>query len=204
MENLELKNKLSKIYELVKRGGTEGEKIAAKKALDKLLEKHNLQGIDLDSLDKSIYNFKYKTQLDEWLLFRIVAMFAEDAGNLQATKHTYLKKEITLNLTYLDFIAVHASYEYFKRHMASQWKKVCALEVKRKRTSKSKNICRQQLQEPFFSRYVIKSGLYKEHEIENVDLSSLSKKQLDARHKMLEVEGGKYNKQVTNGILLEN
>lgn len=203
MENLELKNKLSKIYELVKRGGTEGEKIAAKKALDKLLEKHNLQGIDLDSLDKSIYSFKYKSQLDEWLLFRIVAMFAEDAGNLQATKLTYLKKEISLNLTYLDFITVHASYEYFKRHMASQWKKVCALEVKRKRTSKSKNLCRKQLQQPFFSRYVINSGLYKEHEIENVDLSALSKKELDARHKMLGVEGGKYNKQVTNGLLIE-
>jgi len=37
MENIELKNRLAKIYELVKRGGTDGEKSAAKKALEALL-----------------------------------------------------------------------------------------------------------------------------------------------------------------------
>lgn len=205
MENLVLKNRLSKIYELVKNGATDGEKAAAKNALDKLLEKHNLQGIDLDSLEKSIYSFKYKTQLDEWLLLRIVFMFVDDEKSFKsAIKDTWRKREIDLSLTYLDFITVSASYEYFKRHMLVQWKKVCAAEVKRKRTAKSKTATRKALQKPFFSSYVIKSKLYKEGELKDVNVSAMGKSEAEKFRKMDEVEGGKYNRQMTNGLLIEN
>lgn len=204
MENQELKNRLAKIYELVKRGGTDGEKQAAKKALDKLIEKHNLQGIDLDNLDKSIYKFKYRTMLDQQLLLRIVMMFTDGFDMSKASKSTFYVREIHLSLTYLDYITVSASYEYFKRHMMAQWKKVCAADVKRKRSNKTRNQRRKDLQTPFFSRYVIESGLYKEEELTPVDSSKLSQKELDTMRLMHDVEGGKYNKQVTNGLLIEN
>lgn len=40
--NQELKNKIAKIYELVNRGATDGERQAAKNQLDKLMKKYNL------------------------------------------------------------------------------------------------------------------------------------------------------------------
>ncbi|RYF25162.1 MAG: hypothetical protein EOO42_04335 [Flavobacteriales bacterium] len=201
IENINLKNRLAKIYELVKRG-TEGEKNAAQNALDKLLAKYNLEGIDLDNLDKSIYKFKYKTQLDEWLLLRIVHMFTDGSAMGSAIKNTWNVREIQLSLTYLDFITVSASYEYFKRHMALQWKKICADDVKRKRKASTKAKRRAELQQPFFSRYVIASKLYKDGEL--TTHTNTTQKEKETRRLMQDVEGGQYNKQVTNGLLLEN
>ena len=64
--------------------------------------------------------------------------------------------------------------------MLAQWKKVCAKEVMRKRSNKTRNQRREDLQTPFFSRYVIESGLYKQEELKPVDSSSLYQKEADA------------------------
>lgn len=203
MENQQLKNKLSKIYELVKRGSTEGEQSAAKRQLDKLIEKYNLHGIDLENLSKSEYKFKYKTELDQWLLAQLVVFLIGDEAWKTAIKDLRYGKEIELTLTYLDWVTVETSFQYFKRHMAEQWKAVCAKDVARKRSAKTKKARLEQLRTPFFSQYIIKSKLYKNEELKSVDVSTLSEKELQDRIMMKDVQGGSYNKQVNNGLYLE-
>ena len=58
----ETKDKIAKIYELVKRGATEGEKQAAEIALNKLLKKFNLTDEFLETINLREYEFKYATQ----------------------------------------------------------------------------------------------------------------------------------------------
>lgn len=202
MINTELKQKLNKVYALVKQG-TDGEKQAAQNALDRLLEKYNLQGIDLNSLDKEIYCFKYKTTLDEQLFVRILKIIVGIDDLSSASKDTWHKREIQIQLTYLDYITLSASYEYFKKHMKAQWDKVCAPELKRCRKAKTRNARRKQLQEAFFNRYIINSKLYKESELTTVDYSTKSDKEKRDRYLMEEVEGGAYNKQMVGGKFLE-
>jgi hypothetical protein len=197
----ELKNKLSKIYELVKRG-SEGEKQAAQKALDKLLSKYNIEGIDLNSLDKKLYIFKYKTDLDHWLLVRIVNMLIDDTSVMgSARRRTGSVREILLHLRYLDYIIVESSYEYFRRHMKKQWDKVCAVEVNRCRKAKTKNNRREQLKPLFFDKYCILSNLVKPEELIQVELKSTDKDFRD-RMKMTDIEGGNYTTQLHTGLLL--
>ncbi len=202
MISQELKSKLSKIYALVKRGGSEGEKAAAQVALDKILSKYNLEGIDLDSLDKELYMLKYKTDLDQWLLKRILYILIEDTEALNTAKRRNQGvKEIHLHLRYMDYITVESSYEYFRRHMKTQWDKFCAPELAKCRKAKTKTKRREELKPPFFSRYCIESNLYKPEEIERVDSTS---KRYQALSKLNDIEGGSYKTQLTSGLLLEN
>jgi hypothetical protein len=88
--------------------------------------------------------------------------------------------------------------------MKEQWNKTCAREVKRCRKAKTRNKRRLQLQEAFFERYSIESKLYKDHEITQVDTSKMSHKERKDLMMLRGVEGGTYNKQMTNGLMIEN
>lgn len=198
----ELKYKLKKVYALVKQGATEGERAAAEKALEKMLDKYNLTGVDLESLDKDWYYLTYTTDMEIWLLDRLfktlLGEYPADAGRLP------YRKKIGAKLTYLDWITISSAYEYFRRHMKAQWVKYCAPNLKRCRTTKSRNARRKELQEVFFSKYAIASNMYRPAELTTVELSKLSKKEAADRIRLSQqVEGGKYNVQVTNGLLLE-
>ncbi|WAC40561.1 hypothetical protein [Pedobacter sp. SL55] len=203
MENTNLKSKLAKIYELVKRGSTAGEQAAAKNQLDKLIEKYNLQGIDLENLNLNEYRFKYKTELDVWLLGRIVLVFTDGKAWDNAVKDVWKVREVELSLTYIDWVTIETAYQYFKKHMAQQWKIVCAGEIKRKRKASTRKKRLQELKEPFFSRYVIASKLYKDGELKPVTYSDMSDKEYQDRLLMEDIEGGSYKRQVTNGLYLE-
>ena len=196
-----LREKLSKLYELVKRGATEGERDAAKRVLDKWLDKHNLQGIDLDSLDKPIRKFKYSSQLEMWLLGSIIKYFLSPTLLDDARRYLYKEKAIGLPLTHLDYITVECAYEYFRRHMRKQWKKTCEPELSKCRKVNIRNKRRGQLQIAFYSSYVIASNLYKEDLVE-INGAELSKQELDDYRSMISVEGGEYNTQVQSAHML--
>lgn len=72
--NDKVKEKLTKVYELVKRG-VEGERQSAEKMLKKLLEKYNISEDELNSIDEKNYYFKYASNLDEWLLIQLIEYF---------------------------------------------------------------------------------------------------------------------------------
>lgn len=199
----ELREKIAKVYELVNRGATAGERQAARNRLDKILSKYNLDGIDLDNLDLTSYFFKYTSQLENWLLQTLVYVFLPHIDMYKvARKQTYKMRQIRIELKQLDYITLECSYEYFRRHMKAEWKKVCMPQVKSCRASKRK-LRRAKLQDLFFNEYSIKSQLYREGDLKTMDVDAMSvNEQYDRALLIKNVEGGKYNRQVSNGLIL--
>lgn len=199
----ELRNKLSKVYALVNQGATEGEKQAARKALDRIIDKYKINIEDLNQIHLKEYRFKYSTMLEFYLFPRLVMFFAPEASE-GACYSTFGVREFRLKMNYLDWVTLESAYEYYRRHMKSQWQKVCAIEVKRCRKAKTRNKRRAVLQGEFLQRYIIASKLYHPKELTSRDTSSMSQKQIEDLYKMQAIEGGQYNRQMTNGLLLEN
>ncbi len=195
-----LKDKIAKIYELVNRGGTDGEKAAAKKALDKILAKHNLDESFLNGIYLKPYTFKYATELETLLLALILTDFTTD-GFKNAVR-TPWKKSITSKLLYSDFITAECMYQYFRRHMKKQWKIICLKELKKCRKSKTRNKRRTELQNSFFMHYIVKSNLVKEENLQKVDVKP--GKEMEDYLLLQKVEGGSYKKQVHSHLLIEN
>ena len=121
MDN-QLKEKISKIYELVKRGSTEGEKLAAESALNKLLKKHNLTEEFIKTMHLREYEFKYATNLDLMLFMQLHEYFFK-GKQFEASKSTLNRKSVFISFEYLDWVLFSSAYEYFKRHMNSEFKK---------------------------------------------------------------------------------
>lgn len=201
MDN-QLKDKISKIYELVQRGATEGEKTAAESALNKLLKKHNLTEEFIKNMHIKKYSFKYATKLDLDLFIQLHGYFFE-GKEFNASKSTLGGKTIYMSFEYLDWVLFSSAYEYFKRHMNAEFKKHCVPLVKKCRSTKTQNTRRAKLQEIFFSQYVMKSKIYHQKQIGKVDLSTLSEKERVDREKLQQIEGGSYATQVTTGLYLE-
>src|SRR5437868_13270397 len=100
-------------------------------------------------------------------------------------------KQIKSSLVYLDWITIECAYEYFRRHMRKEWKRVVGPELRKCRKVKTRNKRRRELSEIFFSNYVIASNLYKPEELKKMEPGS--EKEMRDRIKLEAVEGGKYN-----------
>jgi len=201
--NKEVKDKLRKVYELVNRGATEGERVAAKRAIDRLLKKHNIEGLDLENLDKDRYSFKYTDNLELRLFSILIMYFIDEEEMKKLSRRNRTVKEVYANLKYLDYVTIEASYSYFRRHMRKEWNRLCLPQVLRCRKPKTRNKKRGELQELFLGQYLIASKLYKDGDLIDVDLGKLSDKEREQRRSLDGIEGGHYNKQVTNRLLLE-
>lgn len=200
--NEQLKDKISKIYELVKRGSTEGEKVAAEIALNKLLKKHDLTDEFIKTMHLKEYEFKYATNLDLQLFIQLHKFFFKEK-EFNASKSTLGRKSIFISLKYIDWVLLSSSYEYFKPHMNSEFRKFCLPLIKICKTTKTKNARRAKLQNVFFGQYVMKSKIYHKEQIGTIDLSKLSEKELADRERLSKIEGGSYITQVTTGLYLE-
>jgi len=197
--NDKVKEKIAKVYELVKRG-IAGERQSAEKMLKKLLEKYNISEAELNSIDEKKYYFKYASNLDEWLLMQLTKyFFKEKEYKLYRVKNRGVK-EIAIQMPYLDWVTLDSAYGYFKPHLNQQWRKHGLPVVNRCRTTKTKNKRREEMQETFFKLYVARSGIYRPEQITSNPLSEEEKKQFNM---LYGVEGGKYNQQVTTGLYLE-
>lgn len=107
-------------------------------------------------------------------------------------------KQISCELTYIDYITAESAYEYFRGHMKSQWNLICANMLKKCRKAKTRTKLRKELQMQFFSRYVINSKLYTPDEITTSPVDEMT----DRQRALLAVAGGEYNNQVVGSILL--
>ena len=202
MNQEKLKEKVSKIYELVKSGATDGEKESAKLALDRILKKHNLDLEFVAKINLKKYEFKYATWLDMQLFIQLhIFLFKEK--KFDAEKSTLGRKSIFLELEYLDYIQLLTAYEYFKRHMNSEFKKFCLPLIARCRSVKTKNKRRSELQRVFFDKYVIKSKIYHPTQIENINIDKKSKKELTDRVLLNDIQGGVYHSQINTELYLE-
>lgn len=194
------KDKIAKVYELVNRGEM-GEKEAAKKALDKLLKKYNLSEEILKEIHISKYTFTYSNMMEIQLLEQLHAYFLPDK-DLKGYLSNLNRRAMVISLEYMDYVVLETAYEYFRRHMNAQFKKICLPEINKCRKAKTKNKRRSELQKLFIGRYIIVSKIYLPDQVQNVDLSKVSDKERIDRLRMKQVEGGEYNQQVTTGLLL--
>ena len=200
--NDKVKEKITKVYELVKRG-IAGERQSAEKMLKKLLEKYNISEDELNSIDEKEYYFKYASNLDEWLLIQLIEyFFKEKKYKLYRIKDSGVK-EITIQMPYLDWVTLDSAYGYFKPHLNQQWRKHGLPIVNRCRTTKTKNKRREEMQQTFFNLYIIRSGIYRPEQKNSNSLKSLTEEEIKRLTMLYGVEGGKYNQQVTTGLYLE-
>ena len=197
--NDKVKEKITKVYELVKRG-VAGERQSAEKVLKKLLEKYNISEAELNSIDEKEYYFKYASNLDEWLLIQLIEYFFKEKNyKLYRIKNSGVK-EIAIQMPYLDWVTLDSAYGYFKSHLNQQWRKHGLPVVNRCRTTKTKNKRREAMQKTFFNLYIIRSGIYHP---EQKNSKSLTEEEIKRLTMLYGVEGGKYNQQVTTGLYLE-
>ena len=197
--NDKVKEKIAKVYELVKRG-VAGEQQSAEKMLKKLLEKYNISEDELNSIDEKKYYFKYASNLDEWLLIQLIEYFFKEKNyKLYRIKNCGVK-EIAIQMPYLDWVTLDSAYGYFKAHLNQQWRKHGLPVVNLCLTTKTKNKLRIEMQDSFFKLYVVRSGIYRPEQITSNPLTEEQIKQLTM---LYGVEGGKYNQQVTTGLYLE-
>lgn len=200
--NDKVKEKITKVYELVKRG-IAGERQSAEKMLKKLLEKYNISEAELNSIDEKEYYFKYASNLDEWLLIQLIEYFFKEKNyKLYRIKNSGVK-EIAIQMPYLDWVTLDSAYGYFKPHLNQQWRKHGLPVVNRCRTTKTKNKRREAMQATFFSLYIIRSGIYRPEQKKPKSLKSLTEEEIKRITMLYGVEGGKYNQQVTTGLYLE-
>ena len=185
--NDKIKEKITKVYELVKRG-IAGEQQSAEKMLKKLLEKYNISEDELNSIDEKEYYFKYASNLDEWLLIQLIEyFFKEKKYKLYRIKDSGVK-EIAIQMPYLDWVTLDSAYGYFKPHLNQQWRQHGLPIVNRCRTTKTKNKRREAMQETFFSLYIIRSGIYHPEQKKSKSLTEEEIKRLSI---LYGVEGGK-------------
>ena len=193
-----IKEKIAKVYELVKRG-VDGEQKAAEKALERLVKKYNLEDIDLETINQKEYVFKYTSNLDLWLFAQLNIYFFQEKRN-QLFKDTWGVKEISVNLEYVDYVVLSCAYEYFKRHMKKQFNEFALPLINRCRSDRTKNKKRKELQEVFFNIYIQKSKLYKPEDLQK--RKKISLKDIENEQNLSGVQGGKYNTQLSTGLYL--
>jgi len=149
------------------------------------------------------YRFKYATQLDLNLWVQLFKYYLPHL-EFNAGKSAIGGKNIIAELEYIDYITIETTYEYFRRHMAKQFREYCVPHINKCRTAKTKNARRQTLQNIFFSKYIIASEIYLPEQITQVNMSKLSEKERKDRINLENsVEGGKFNKQVNTGLYIE-
>lgn len=194
----DIRSKLEKIYELVNWGATEGERAAAKKALDRIIDKHNITEDELDSINLKNYVFKYATNIEMHLLGAILLVLVTD-GLKNSSRGN---KRVNSKLNYMDWITVESAYEYFRRHMKKEWNWVCVPELNKCRKPKTRREKRAKIEEIFLTEYLVKSKLYKEEYLSSVEVKNNA--EYEARLLMMNVEGGQYNRQLNRGLLLSD
>ncbi len=196
----EIRNKIAKVYALVNQG-VDGEKQAAKVTLDRLMKKYNIDESYVETIHEKYYYFKYSTDLEKTLLSRLIKHILRKKLDIYLV--TNGQRALSVKLEYMDFVTLECSYEYFRKHMKLEFKRLVTPQLNRCRTAKSKKTRRNQLSEIFFSNYVIASKLYDESEIQKVDLSTISEAERKSRTSLYGVQGGQYKEQMTTGLYLE-
>lgn len=197
--NQDIRSKIAKVYELVNKG-VDGEKEAAKTALDRLLKKHNLSEKEVQHITKKTYIFKYATQLDILLFQQLLYYFVAD-NYCNLYKSSYRRKILTIDLEYLDYVTMICSYEYYRNHMRLQYNKTVLPQIKRCRTAKTKRLRREELIPVFFSKYILKSGIYKNNQVSK-RTEKYTQKELANLLAIQGIEGGRYKQQISNGLYL--
>lgn len=202
-----IKQRFENLRALAERGATRGERKAALKGMERLIAKYDLETEHIHDALKVQYSFKYASDLDWRLFCRLYSFFLHTDEEIYVRYHKFEDeewvecREIVVELSRVDYITMDCAFGYFRPHMNKQWRKIALPEINRHRKAKHKKKKRKLLQEKFFVRYCIASGLYREDELQNKEISSRA--ELEAILMFRNVEGGEFNQQVGTGLYLE-
>lgn len=196
-----VRERIRMLYALVERG-TDGERESAKRTLNALLKKYNLENLNIDDIDKPVRKFKYTSTIELQLLATIIDYFLSKEVTKTGKRYLNKEKAVGLPLNHIDYITIECAYEYFRRHMRQQWKLLCEPVLRKCRKVKTRNKRRVELQNIFIQRYIIASKLIREEDLITRDLSDISAKEMNDLLILGKVEGGKYNVQVHGGNAL--
>ncbi len=193
-----IRDRIEKVYALVNQGATEGERIAARHQLAKILKRYNIDEESIKQPSLKSYFFPYRNYMESTLLMIIMEYLRIDHS--QGKRHwrkwrngvAYRFNYIELPLTYETYIECDCMYQYFRRHMRGEYEKVRTNFKRRKRQRDNEFI--------FVSQYTIKSGI-----VRSEDLVKADPKLINALNKIYDnIEGGSYKRQVDNVKLLEH
>ncbi len=193
-----LKEKLSKIYALIERAGSDGERAAAQSALDRIVSKYNITPEMLRRVGLSEYVFTYKSKLEFWLLGQIIKVQFNQSNGV--TFYRENSRSVSITLEYIDWVTISCMYEYFRRHMIAQWD-IVRKELTKHRKQSIINKRRFQLQLKFFGKYIRLSNLYLDGDL--VSVTNKTRQEMRDSVLMQDIEGGEYNKQVISNKLLD-
>jgi len=186
----QLREKLRRIAALAERGDTEGEREAARRAMDRVLKAAGIDPRKMGDPRKKVYRFKYGYERELCLLTSIKAFLASDEGRgADMYRGQYRKREIAMLLTYEDYITIHCAYEYFRRHMKAQHRE--HIEPHLHRLDKRH---REIANNNFTVEYLNKSGLLDWKKVKQTKTRNGA--ETDAIRLSEQVEGGKYHRQM--------
>lgn len=194
------KERLRKLRTLAERGATEGEKEAARRGIDRIL---NRFGIDPDKFNEAVskeYEFKYQTAEERTLFFSLQSWFCEGEDKERDVFRYSGTRTLIVRLEYENYIVLSCAYEYFRRHMKAQWAKT--LERARPtliyKRGKAKRELIAFLKRRFISEYIIASKLIDESKLKTMTGEGLTPEQKQAMYAASKVEGGQYHTQLTS------
>lgn len=120
MEYSRIIDKIKKLKELVDRG-VDGEVFAAKRAIDQLCEKYDINIEDLFKEEKKRYVFKikYNNKFDKQLLFQC---YAKVTNNKKISYFTSKSRPniIEFDLTRIEYIDLKGMFEFYRK----EWSKI--------------------------------------------------------------------------------
>ena len=200
-------DRLSKIYALVERGATEGEKQAAKNIFNKLLIKHGLTEDDVTEIVKKDYAFTFANYAEEILLVHLSA-YVLNVWTCDVQRYAYRheqRKVYIKNLTKLEYIQIVAMYEYFRQHMKAEYKLVVKATVDKalrlrglikqnNKTYTNADVARERknTQGIFITKYLEASGILRTNpNSERIKVSSMADSST-----FESIKGGKYHEQL--------
>jgi hypothetical protein len=196
-----LKDKLAKLMAIVERGGTEAEKKAASLLIERLLNKHNIDEAQLNSIHLKAYEFKFVSLCQQWLIVAVAKYFNRECIKGMKRRHY---KRLTILLRYEDWVNIECAYEYFRRHMNGEYKKTVMPILRNCRTPKIRRKMKGELDEIFFSNYIILSNLAADVDLKPLDFDNMTEEEKKKRNRLSGIKGGEFHKQVITTNLLNN
>ncbi len=208
--NTRVKRQIASLMALAERGSTPGERKAAKKAMERLISKYQLDVSTLDEITREHCTFSWTSQLEIHLFAYICAYFLEREDYHIEQRNwknvggeLYHARVLSIQLDQLERVTIECAYEYFRRHMKQEYRKLVTPQLNRCRKQKTRKAKKAQLDPVFFEQYIIASNLVRLDNLKKTDFDAMSKAELQQLVSMLGIEGGEFNRQVGNGLYLE-
>lgn len=116
---MDILEKLNKIKQLIDRGGTPGEKSAARNLFDQLVNKYQISPEELEEVQVKVYTWECKNKTEEELLIQILSKVIKNQH-----MDLIIKDELKfgLELTYLQYVEVDLLFELYNVELENEIK----------------------------------------------------------------------------------